>query len=141
MRKISHAALLAYLGITALHTVLAASGHEEIWSFVLFQSLTMACFSLAVSNFGAMAMEPVGRVAGVAASVQGFISTFSGALLGAFIGRQFNGTLVPLAAGALCCGLAALVFVLAAERGRLFTAHHTPTGVLSEAQMEGAGLH
>jgi DHA1 family bicyclomycin/chloramphenicol resistance-like MFS transporter len=141
MRKISHAALLAYLGITALHTLLAASGHEEIWSFVLFQSLTMACFSLAVSNFGAMAMEPVGRVAGVAASAQGFISTFSGALVGAYIGRQFNGTLVPLAAGALCCGLAALVFVLVAERGRLFAAHHTPTGSVSQGQMEGAGLH
>ena len=141
MRKISHAALLAYILITALHTLLAASGYEQIWSFVAFQSLTMACFSLAVSNFGAMAMEPVGSVAGVAASLQGFISTFTGALVGAYIGRQFNGTLVPLAAGALCCGLAALGFVLLAERGRLFAAHHAPAGGVGEGQLEGAGLH
>jgi DHA1 family bicyclomycin/chloramphenicol resistance-like MFS transporter len=141
MRKISHAALLAYIVIAALHTLLAASGYEQIWSFVVFQSLTMACFSLAVSNFGAMAMEPVGRVAGVAASLQGFISTFTGALLGAYIGRQFNGTLVPVAAGALCCGVAALVFVLLAERGRLFAAHHSPLHAVGEGQMESAGLH
>ena len=41
------------------------------------------------------------------------------------IGRQFNGSTVPLAAGALCCGLASLVFVLLAEKGRLFRRHHT----------------
>ena len=103
----------------------------------------MACFSLAVSNFGAMAMEPVGSIAGIAASLQGFISTFSGALVGAFIGRQFNGTTMPLAAGGLCCGLAALVFVLLAEKGRLFKAHHSSfeAGALAPVQIEGAGLH
>jgi hypothetical protein len=31
---------------------------------------------------------------------------------------------VPLAGGALCCGLIALLFVLYAERGRLFRRHH-----------------
>jgi len=80
---------------------------------------------LSVSNFGAMAMEPVGSIAGIAASLQGFISTFSGALVGAFIGRQFNGTTVPLAAGGMCCGIISLGFVLLAEKGRLFRAHHT----------------
>jgi uncharacterized integral membrane protein len=41
------------------------------------------------------------------------------------IGRQFGGSTVPLAAGALCCGLAGLLFVLLAENGRLFQRHHT----------------
>ena len=124
MRRISHAALLTFITVAVLHTVVAASGSEHIWTFVLFQSLTMATFSLSVSNFGAMAMEPVGSVAGAAASLQGFISTFFGALVGAFIGRQFNGTTVPLAAGAVVCGLLALVCVLVAESGRLFAPHH-----------------
>jgi len=124
MRRISHAALLTFIAVAALHTVVAASGSEQIWTFVLFQSLTMAAFSLSVSNFGAMAMEPVGAVAGVAASLQGFISTFLGALLAAYLGRQFNGTTVPLAMGAVCCGLLALVCVLFAEGGRLFAPHH-----------------
>ena len=124
MRRISHTALLTYLGITGLHTVIAALGLESLPLFVLFQSATMACFALSISNFGAMAMEPVAAVAGIGASLQGFMSTLGGAAIGAVIGRQFNGTVVPLAAGSLACGLASLGFVLLAERGKLFRAHH-----------------
>jgi MFS transporter, DHA1 family, multidrug resistance protein len=124
MRWISHTALLTYLGITGVHTVIAACGLEPLWVFVAFQSATMACFALTTSNFGAMAMEPVASVAGIGASLQGFISTLGGALVGAVIGRQFNGTVLPLAAGTLCCGMTSLLFVLLAEKGRLFRAHH-----------------
>jgi len=125
MRLISHTALLLFIAVTALHVLIAALGLEQIWTFVVLQSLTMATFSLSVSNFGAMAMEPMGSIAGIAASLQGFISTFSGALVGILIGEQFNGTTVPLAAGALCCGFVSLGFVLLAEKGRLFRAHHS----------------
>ena len=133
MRLISHTALLCYLGITGLHVVVATLGWEQLATFVAFQAVTMACFSLSVSNFGAMAMEPIGSVAGIGASLQGFVSTFGGALVGAAIGRYFNGTTVPLAAGALCCGVVALVFVLLAEQGRLFKQHHVaaPEGAIS----------
>ena len=125
MRLISHSALLLFIAVTGLHVLIAMLGVEQIWSFVVLQSLTMAAFSLSVSNFGAMAMEPMGAIAGIAASLQGFISTFGGALVGILIGEQFNGTTVPLAAGALCCGLVSLGFVLLAEKGRLFRAHHS----------------
>jgi DHA1 family bicyclomycin/chloramphenicol resistance-like MFS transporter len=128
MRRISHTALLTYILITGVHTAIAALGVERLWVFVAFQSATMACFALSISNFGAMAMEPVAAVAGIGASLQGFVSTLGGALVGALIGRQFNGTLVPLAAGSLGCGLASLLFVLAAEKGKLFRGHHSGGG-------------
>ena len=124
MRLISHTALLCFIAITGVHAVVAAAGFEQMWTFVAFQAASMCCFSLSVSNFGAMAMEPIGAVAGIGASLQGFVSTFLGALVGAAIGRQFNGTTVPLAVGCLGCGLTALVFVLLAERGQLFKQHH-----------------
>ena len=124
MRLISHAALLCFIGIAALHVVIAATGLEQLWTFVVLQAAQMACFSLSVSNFGAMALEPIGAVAGIGASLQGFISTFGGAVVGAAIGRYFSGSTVPLAAGSLCCGLAGLVFVLFAEKGRLFRQQH-----------------
>jgi DHA1 family bicyclomycin/chloramphenicol resistance-like MFS transporter len=141
MRRISHTALLTYIIITGLHTVIATLGVEQLWMFVAFQSATMACFALSISNFGAMAMEPVASVAGIGASLQGFVSSLGGALLGAIIGRQFNGTLVPLAAGSLGCGLASLLFVLAAEKGKLFRGHHSGGGESAVARAEGAGLH
>jgi DHA1 family bicyclomycin/chloramphenicol resistance-like MFS transporter len=143
MRRISHAALLAYIAITGLHSIIALLGLERLWMFVAFQSATMACFALTTSNFGAMAMEPVAAVAGIGASLQGFTSTLGGALVGGVIGWWFKGTTVPLAAGSLGCGLASLLFVLLAEQGRLFRGHHSAGEALAAdgAQMEGAGLH
>jgi DHA1 family bicyclomycin/chloramphenicol resistance-like MFS transporter len=143
MRRISHTALLTYLVITGLHSLIAALGLEQLWTFVAFQSATMACFALSISNFGAMAMEPVASVAGIGASLQGFVSTLGGAFVGALIGRQFNGTVLPLAAGSLCCGLASLGFVLLAEKGRLFRGHHSAgeAALMAGSQVEGAGLH
>jgi DHA1 family bicyclomycin/chloramphenicol resistance-like MFS transporter len=141
-RLISHTALLFFIGISALHLLVAVLGWEQLWTFVTFQAVGMAAFSLSVSNFGAMAMEPIGAVAGIGASLQGFTSTFGGALVGALIGRLFNGSTVPYAGGVLMCGLLALVFVLLAERGRLFKAHHAPTAVGAEgAPTESFSMH
>ena len=84
------------------------------------QSLTMACFGLAVSNFGAIAMQPMGSIAGSAASLQGVISTIGGASVASLIGHQWSGSLLFLPLGALCCGLIAFACVLAAERMQLF---------------------
>jgi DHA1 family bicyclomycin/chloramphenicol resistance-like MFS transporter len=134
MRVISHTSLLLFIAVTFVHLLVSAFGIERLWTFVALQSVTMACFSLSVSNFGAMAMEPIGSVAGIGASLQGFISTFGGALVGAGIGWQFTGTTVPLAAGALCCGLAGILFVLLAERGKLFRAHHSVSTFGSQAE-------
>jgi DHA1 family bicyclomycin/chloramphenicol resistance-like MFS transporter len=143
MRRISHTALLTYLGITGAHSLAAAFGLDQLWIFVVLQSATMACFALSISNFGAMAMEPVASVAGIGASLQGFVSTLTGALVGALIGRQFHGTMVPLPAGSLCCGLASLLFVLLAEKGKLFRTHHAggEPAAASGGQIEVAGSH
>jgi len=141
MRRISHTALLVYLSITGLHTAVAVLGLEQLWVFVAFQSATMACFALTTSNFGAMAMDPIASVAGIGAALQGFMSTLGGALVGALIGRQFNGTAVPLAVGSLGCGLTSLLFVLLAERGKLFRGHHSAGDLPAAGQVEGAGWH
>ena len=125
MRLISQIGLLIFIGVTALHVLVVLIGMERLWTFVALQSMTMACIGLTASNFGAMAMEPVGSVAGVGASLQGLISTTGGALVGALIGKWFNGSTLPLALGGLMCGLGALCLVVLAERGRLFTPHHT----------------
>jgi DHA1 family bicyclomycin/chloramphenicol resistance-like MFS transporter len=135
MRIISHLGLLVFITITGVHVLIASLGLESLWTFVLLQSATMACIGLTASNFGAMAMEPVGSVAGIGASLQGFISTFGGAVVGALIGRRFNGSTAPLAMGAFLCGLSSLLFVLLAEKWRLFRPHHA-----GEAPLEHVGI-
>jgi DHA1 family bicyclomycin/chloramphenicol resistance-like MFS transporter len=126
MRRLSHAALLAYIALAAIHLAIASSGHESLVVFTAFQALTMFCFGLTSGNFGAMAMEPMGHIAGVASSFQGFVSMVGASLIGFGIGQAFNGTVVPMEAGYLLCGLCALAAVLAAERGRLFQPQDIP---------------
>lgn len=120
MRRISHTALVTLIGVSAVHLAIAVSGHESLLSFVILQSIAMGCFGLATANFGAMAMENMGAIAGTASSVQGFLSVTAGAVLGAIIGRAFNGSTVPLYVGFLAAVLVALAIVLVVERGRLF---------------------
>src|SRR3546814_2544190 len=103
--------------IASIHAAIAWSGHETIWTFSLLQAAMMGCFGLASANFGAMAMEPMGEVAGTAASLQGFISTVGGSLLGFAIGQQFNGTTVPVTIGFAILG------VLDRKSNRLNSSH------------------
>jgi DHA1 family bicyclomycin/chloramphenicol resistance-like MFS transporter len=123
MRIISQAGLLVFIAATGLHALVAGLRLETLWTFIVLQAATMGCFGLIMANFGAMAMESMGPVAGIAASLQGCTGTCGGALIAALMGQQFNGSTLPLALGALLCGLASLVFVLLAEGGRLFRAH------------------
>lgn len=120
MRRLSHSALLAYIAIAAAHLVFAVSGRESLVLFAAFQAGAMFSFGLTSGNFGAMAMEPMGHIAGVASSFQGFVSMVGASLIGFAIGQSFNGTVVPLEAGYLICGVSALGVVLYAEKGRLF---------------------
>ncbi len=119
-RLISHGSLAGLILVSLVHVVAIRAGWESLFSFTAFQALTLGCFGLATSNFSAMAMENMGRIAGTASSVQGFVSVTGGAVVGALIGQAFNGTTIPLVLGFLLAGLVALAVVAITERGRLF---------------------
>ncbi|MCA9976913.1 MAG: hypothetical protein KC413_14230, partial [Anaerolineales bacterium] len=50
-------------------------------------------------NLNAMAMEPLGHIAGVGAAVVGSFSTLLSMMLGMVIGRSYDGTIIPLVVG------------------------------------------
>jgi DHA1 family bicyclomycin/chloramphenicol resistance-like MFS transporter len=136
MRRVSHAALIGYTFFSAIHTLVAMTGHDRPLVFCLMQAATLGCFGLAVSNFNAIAMFHMGKIAGSAASVQGLISMVGAALVASLIGHQWNGQVTFLPAGTVLCGITALTFVLIAERGKLFCDplhEHKPTNDLSSA--------
>jgi DHA1 family bicyclomycin/chloramphenicol resistance-like MFS transporter len=133
-RRLSHTALLLYIAVSGAHLLVAATGHETLVAYTILQGGTMFSFGLASGNFGAMAMEPMGHMAGVAASFQGLVSMVGASLIGFLIGQNFNGTVVPLETGYLACGILALGVVLTAEHGRLFRPH--APGVMRRAAAE-----
>ena len=115
-RRILLMALSVFTFMGALHLSIAATFGETIWSFVLLQAMTMACFGLIGANAGALAMEPLGHIAGTASSLQGLITTVGGALIGFAIGQQFNGTTLPFVTGFTLCGAIALGVAFWANR-------------------------
>jgi DHA1 family bicyclomycin/chloramphenicol resistance-like MFS transporter len=126
MRAMSQGALFLLLAISLIWLVLSLSMHIPLWLFVAIFACAMIPFGALGANFNALAMEPLGRLAGTASSFLGFMQTFAGGILGTIIGQAFNGTVTPLAAGFCIVSLAALVMVLIAERGRLFQPHNPP---------------
>lgn len=123
-RRLSHTALLALITISTVHLALELLGQQTLTNYLVLQALTLACFGLTGSNFGAMAMEPVGHIAGTAASVQGFITTVGGAIIGIVIGQAFDGTTLPVTIGFLVVAIVALGVVLVTEGGQLFVARN-----------------
>ncbi len=120
MRPLSHFALLGFVATTCLWLVWASITPMELAHLVVIFTVAMFLFGWIGPNFNAMAMEPLGHVAGTASSVLGFMQTFGGGVIGAAIGYAFDDTVVPLAAGFCAAGGGALLMVLIAERGRLF---------------------
>lgn len=127
-RRVSHSAMFGFIFFAALHLAVAVAGLETIWTFAILQALMMGCFGLMTGNFGAMAMERLGHVAGTASSVQGSLSTVAAALIGMAVSQSFNGSTVPLTLGFTITGLLAMLAVLVTEQGKLFRPHEQGSG-------------
>jgi DHA1 family bicyclomycin/chloramphenicol resistance-like MFS transporter len=123
-RLISQSALLGLIALSLLHLMVIGVGRESLGTYMLFQALSMTCIGLCGSNFGAMAMEPVGHIAGTASSIQGFITSVGAVIVGSIIGQAYDGTTYPLAIGYLAIGVAVLAVVYFTEGRRLFQARH-----------------
>ncbi|MEP7240601.1 MAG: multidrug effflux MFS transporter [Devosia sp.] len=120
MRRISHASMLIYGATALVILVLSLLGPVPFWVFYGLFLIMQFFFAWASSNMNSLAMEPLGAVAGTAAAVFGFMQTVGGAVIGTFIGQQFNGTLTPNATGFVVMASLVIVSTLIAERGRLF---------------------
>lgn len=120
MRRLSHGALTGFMLVSGVWFFWSLWGHLPITPFVILFAIAMFQFGWIGSNFNSIAMEPLGHIAGSASSVQGFIQTLGGGLIGALIGQAFDGTTTPLAAGFFTLAIVALLLVAIAERGRLY---------------------
>ena len=119
-RLVSHSALIVFILLAAAASFTAYADTKSLWLFLVLLSLNMGAFGLCGANFGAMAMEDMGAIAGTASSVQGAVGVLLGAIIGGSIGQLYNGTTLPLSLGFLICGCLALICVYITEGRRLF---------------------
>ncbi|MDO8985505.1 multidrug effflux MFS transporter [Cypionkella sp.] len=103
MRPVIMAAYASVLGLTLLLLALMATGTMPellafplhiVWSIGLFSMMSMT-----MGNLNALAMEPVGHIAGLAASVMTSVATVASVVLAVPVGLMFDGTALPLMAG------------------------------------------
>jgi DHA1 family bicyclomycin/chloramphenicol resistance-like MFS transporter len=120
-RRVSHTALLLFITLGLLQIVAAVFAPTSLFLFLLCLTANLTMVGFIGSNFSSIAMTPFGHVAGAASSLQTFVRTVLAASIGALIGQQFNGSVLPVAVGFVICGVIALLLVLWGEKGRLFT--------------------
>lgn len=110
-RSVAVGAMSCLFALSIIHLVVLVAGVETLWGFVALQALSMGCISCAGANFGALAMQPLGAIAGTAASLQGFVASTGGAIVSLLIGYLYDGSTRPFGIGYLAIAILVLVLV------------------------------
>lgn len=113
MHWLSYQAILALIGLAAvfLLILLLSAEHPPLWLLMGYLVCSLFGMGILFGNLNALAMEPLGKMAGLGASVIGAISTLISVPLGALIGYFYNGTVLPLVLGFFVLSLLAIVLM------------------------------
>ncbi|GAB3482146.1 multidrug effflux MFS transporter [Marinomonas epiphytica] len=115
-KVITFRAILAVVISSAVFLSLHAFVAISLWMFLTYAALLFFCFGLLFGNVNALAMEPMGHIAGIASAVIGSVSSIMSMAIGTTIGQLYNNTLIPIAGGFFLMGLLALCIIFWAEK-------------------------
>ncbi|UOG91744.1 MAG: multidrug effflux MFS transporter [Candidatus Thiothrix sulfatifontis] len=109
MHWISKRALLLFTLLSGAFWLVTynSAGHPALPLLMAYFMLAFLALGMLFGNLNALAMEPLGHIAGIGASVIGSLSTLIAIPLGTFVGQAYDGTILPLISGFLIFGLAA----------------------------------
>jgi DHA1 family bicyclomycin/chloramphenicol resistance-like MFS transporter len=113
MEKLITVALVSFFVVSAIYVALFYNTvNPDVRILLLFFALQFFSIGFLFGNVRAMAMEPVGHIAGIAAAVTGFISTIMAVPISIFIGRFISDTALPLFVGfSICSALAVSLLI------------------------------
>lgn len=86
------------------------------YAFVVWQTFLFAQAGLTLGNLNAIALEPMGHIAGMAASVVSAVSTVLAACIASPVGFMFDGTIIPLVFSVLVMAALGLVLMFNLSR-------------------------
>jgi DHA1 family bicyclomycin/chloramphenicol resistance-like MFS transporter len=110
----------ALRGICAISLAFAfvavrTGGHPPLWALMAYLMATFLGIGLLFGNLNALAMQPLGHIAGTASAIVGGVSMLVSLTLATLIGQSYNGTVVPLVAGFAILSLVSMLAVRWAE--------------------------
>ena len=85
--------------------------NPSIYVLVTFFGLQFFAVAFLFGNTRALAMEPIGHIAGIGAAINGFVSTIMAVPIATLIGSFINTTALPLFIGFFVCGVIALLLI------------------------------
>ncbi len=116
MRLICHRATLTIIIASAVFMAVNLTMEVQLWMFVTYAAVLFFSFGVMFGNLNAIAMEPMGHIAGIASAVTGSTSSLISMAVGTTIGQMYNGTLLPVTTGFLVLNVVSLGIMLWAER-------------------------
>lgn len=111
----------ALFGVVSCAIGLAAQavtfdGVPPLWAFITTLFVTFFFIGILFGNLNAMAMEPLGKLAGVGAAIIGSLSSLFSVPIAIFISGFIETSVMPIALGFIVCGTLSLFCVLSAEK-------------------------
>ncbi len=119
MRKIATLAFLWQASVSLMFLGLMLIGLPAPWDFALFFAfMCTAFFSIGMTfgNLNALAMQPLGHIAGIGSSVVQSMSTIGSVMIAVPISLAYDGTPLPLIFGMILCASVALSLMLLSRR-------------------------
>ncbi len=113
MHRLISRAIAALVGFSLLYSLilLARPESESLWLFLTWGVLSFFSVGLVFGNVNALAMEPMGENAGIAAAIIGAVSTVLAVVIGVPLGQFYNGSTWPLVTGFAVLGLGCLMVI------------------------------
>ena len=114
MMRIAYLASIAYALVSILYVLIFWSGNNpSIYILLSFFALQFFAVGFLFGNLRAIAMQPLGHIAGIGAAINGFISTVMAVPIANYIGGFVSTSVLPLFIGFSVFGiLSVLVFLL-----------------------------
>ncbi|MFK5953179.1 MAG: multidrug effflux MFS transporter [Desulfobacterium sp.] len=117
MRSLSYLAVIFFIILMVLYLAVTfqMGGNSPLWLMMLCFILSFFCLGILFGNLNAIAMGPLGHIAGIGAAVIGSLSSLISSPLSVIIGRYYNGTTIPLAMGFVILGVFTLIIMYWAD--------------------------
>lgn len=125
MERLVSISLFAFFGISLLYILLYHNNtNPNVVILLIFFGLQFFSIGFLFGNLRALAMEPVGHIAGIGAAITGFISTIMAVPISTFIGRYVEDTALPLFLGFLICAsisIGILIYLKNSSKNKVVT--------------------
>ncbi|MDX1769333.1 multidrug effflux MFS transporter [Arenibacter troitsensis] len=124
MRRLALIALTLFCTVSIVYVGLFwNSQNPSLWILITFLAMQFFTLGFLFGNLRAIAMEPIGHIAGIGAAITGFISTMIAIPIATYVGSYIQDTILPLFVGFLVCGSISLgIFMMMRRRSILAAA-------------------